>query len=180
WLGDLLAGDADRRFEPVRPSASFTGRLRPYQARGLSWLDFLGRSGLGGVLADDMGLGKTVQLLALFAGDLAERPSGSDTRPSLLICPMSLVGNWQREAVRFTPELRVHVHHGAERARGAAFTDAVAASDLVLTTYALAARDAVALRKINWRRVVVDEAQAIKNAATKQATQIRSIPADTR
>jgi non-specific serine/threonine protein kinase len=180
WLGDLLAGDAERRLEPVTPAASFTGRLRPYQARGLSWLDFLGRSGLGGVLADDMGLGKTVQLLALLAGDLAERTTESDPRPSLLICPMSLVGNWQREAARFTPELRVHVHHGTERARGAAFTDAVAASDLVLTTYALAARDAVALRKINWRRVVVDEAQAIKNAATKQATQIRSIPADTR
>jgi len=180
WLGDLLAGDADRRFEPVWPAESFTGQLRPYQARGLSWLDFLDRSGLGGVLADDMGLGKTVQLLALFAGDLAMRPSGSGSRPTLLICPMSLVGNWQREAARFAPELRVHTHHGAERARGAAFADAVAASDLVLTTYALAARDAVDLRKINWRRVVVDEAQAIKNAATKQATQIRSIPADTR
>jgi hypothetical protein len=180
WLGDLLAGDTERRLEPVMPAASFTGQLRPYQARGLSWLDFLGRSGLGGVLADDMGLGKTVQLLALLAGDLAEQTTDSDPRPTLLICPMSLVGNWQREAARFTPELRVHVHHGAERARGTAFTDAVAASDLVLTTYALAARDAVALRKINWRRIVVDEAQAIKNAATKQATQIRSIPADTR
>ena len=105
---------------------SFDGQLRPYQARGLAWLDFLGRAGLGGVLADDMGLGKTVQLLALLAC-AADRPRP----PSLLVCPMSLVGNWQREAARFTPQLRVHVHHGAERARGEAFTEAVAGCDLV-------------------------------------------------
>ncbi|GAA3627113.1 DEAD/DEAH box helicase [Microlunatus ginsengisoli] len=179
WLGELLSGDAVRRLEPVEPPVSFTGTLRPYQARGLSWLDFLDRAGLGGVLADDMGLGKTVQLLALLSADLG-RPAGAEPRPSLLICPMSLVGNWQREAARFTPELRVHVHHGAERARGKAFTAAVEASDLVITTYALAARDAAALRAVGWRRVVVDEAQAIKNAATKQSTAIRSIPARTR
>jgi len=93
---------------------------------------------------------------------------------------MSLVGNWQREAARFTPDLRVHVHHGKERARGKHFSDAVAASDLVVTTYALAARDAPDLAKIDWRRVVVDEAQAIKNAATKQATAIRGLPARSR
>ena len=93
---------------------------------------------------------------------------------------MSLVGNWQREAERFTPDLRVHVHHGSERARGEAFTTAVAGSDLVITTYAIATRDAAVLRRIPWRRVVVDEAQAIKNAATKQATAIRSIPAAVR
>ncbi len=177
WLGDLLSGTVEQRLEPVAAPDSFIGRLRPYQARGLSWLDFLGRSGLGGVLADDMGLGKTVQLLALLAADA---DADADDRPSLLICPMSLVGNWQREADRFTPDLRVHVHHGAERARGRSFDDAVAANDLVITTYALAARDAAALRAVAWRRVVVDEAQAIKNAATKQATAIRSIPADTR
>jgi hypothetical protein len=173
WLGDLLSGRVERRLAEVDAPASFTGQLRPYQSRGLAWLDFLHRSGLGGVLADDMGLGKTVQLLAL----LAHRAGDG---PSLLVCPMSLVGNWQREAARFTPHLRVHVHHGKERARGKRFTDAVAASDLVITTYALAARDAADLRKITWRRVVGDEAQAIKNAATKQATAIRSLPAGTR
>jgi non-specific serine/threonine protein kinase len=173
WLGELLSGGVEQRLEQVPTPDSFTGQLRPYQARGLAWLDFLGRTGMGGVLADDMGLGKTVQLLALLAGEPADKPS-------LLICPMSLVGNWQREAARFTPELRLHVHHGAERARGKAFADAVADSDLVVTTYALAARDSAALKAIDWRRVVVDEAQAIKNAATKQATAIRSIPAQTR
>ena len=103
-----------------------------------------------------------------------------ESGPSLLVCPMSLVGNWHREAARFTPELRVHVHHGAERARGKEFAAAVAANDLIVTTYALAARDAADLRRIAWRRVVVDEAQAIKNAATRQATAIRSLPAGSR
>ncbi len=173
WLGDLLSAGTEHRLVALTPPDSFDGQLRPYQNRGLAWLDFLGRAGLGGVLADDMGLGKTVQLLALLA-------SQTPGEPTLLVCPMSLVGNWQREAARFTPHLRVHVHHGAERARGAQFREAVTGCDLVITTYALAARDATELRKIGWRRVVVDEAQAIKNAATKQATAIRSIPARSR
>ena len=181
WLGDLLAGQASERLAAVEVPGDFRGTLRPYQARGLSWLDFLGRIGIGGVLADDMGLGKTVQLLAWMSldqqGRSGDEPAGG---PSLLVCPMSLVGNWQREAERFTPDLRVHVHHGSERARGDAFTAAVAGSDLVITTYAIASRDAAVLRRIAWRRVVVDEAQAIKNAATKQATAIRSIPAGVR
>ena len=173
WLGELLSGRAEQVLTAVQTPESFSGQLRPYQSRGLSWLDFMHRAGLGGILADDMGLGKTVQLLALLANDV-------EAGPSLLVCPMSLVSNWHREAARFTPHLRVHVHHGKERARGKRFADAVAAADLVVTTYALAARDAADLRKITWRRVVVDEAQAIKNAATKQATAIRSLPASTR
>ncbi len=181
WLGDLLAGRASERVAPVDVPPDFRGALRPYQARGLSWLDFLGRIGIGGVLADDMGLGKTVQLLALLAVDRHASPGDPSTAgPTLLVCPMSLVGNWEREAERFTPGVRVHVHHGAERARGEAFTAAVANSDLVITTYAIATRDVAVLRRIPWRRVVVDEAQAIKNAATKQATAIRSIPAGVR
>jgi SNF2 family DNA or RNA helicase len=171
WLGDLLAGDADRRLAPVAAPPGFTGELRPYQQRGLSWLSFLEQTGLGGILADDMGLGKTVQLLALLAGD------GGRAGPTLLVCPMSLVGNWQREAARFAPELRLHVHHGAERARGKAFAAAVAEADLVVTTYAIAARDAAALSTLDWHRLVVDEAQAIKNAATKQAVALRKLPA---
>jgi len=181
WLGDLLAGTATERLAAVALPSDFQGALRPYQARGLSWLDFLGRIGIGGVLADDMGLGKTVQLLALLSLDQPDRPGGErEGGPTLLVAPMSLVGNWQREAERFTPNVRVHVHHGSERARGEAFTAAVAGSDLVITTYAIATRDAAVLRRIHWRRVVVDEAQAIKNAATKQATAIRSIPAQVR
>ncbi|MFG1919964.1 SNF2-related protein [Micromonospora sp. NPDC048898] len=170
-LGDLLAGAVERRLTPLDPPPGFQGTLRPYQQRGLAWLAFLRSLGLGGVLADDMGLGKTVQLLALLAGD------PPDAGPTLLVCPMSLVGNWQREAARFTPTLRVHVHHGAERARGAEFTTAAHGADLVLTTYSVAARDAVDLAGIDWHRVVVDEAQAIKNASTRQAEAVRALPA---
>ncbi|MEU5944509.1 DEAD/DEAH box helicase [Micromonospora sp. NPDC047465] len=170
-LGDLLAGAVERRLTPLDPPPGFHGTLRPYQRRGLAWLAFLQSLGLGGVLADDMGLGKTVQLLALLAQDPPE------AGPTLLVCPMSLVGNWQREASRFTPGLRVHVHHGAERARGTAFATAVHEADLVVTTYSVAARDAVDLAGIDWHRVVVDEAQAIKNAATRQAEAVRALPA---
>ncbi|MEU7609806.1 DEAD/DEAH box helicase [Micromonospora sp. NPDC049204] len=170
-LGDLLAGAVERRLTPLDPPPGFQGTLRPYQQRGLAWLAFLRSLGLGGVLADDMGLGKTVQLLALLAGDPPE------AGPTLLVCPMSLVGNWQREAARFTPQLRVHVHHGAERARGAEFTAAAHGADLVVTTYSVAARDAADLAGIDWHRVVVDEAQAIKNASTRQAEAVRALPA---
>ncbi|MEG3633423.1 DEAD/DEAH box helicase [Micromonospora palythoicola] len=170
-LGDLLAGAVDRRLAPLDEPPSFQGTLRPYQRRGLAWLAFLQSLGLGGVLADDMGLGKTVQLLALLAADPPQ------AGPTLLICPMSLVGNWQREAARFTPDKRVHVHHGAQRARGAEFTATVHDADLVLTTYSVAARDAADLAGVDWHRLVVDEAQAIKNAATRQAEAVRALPA---
>ncbi len=174
WLGDLLSPQSERRIEPVPAPPSFVGALRPYQERGLAWLSFLEAIGMGGLLADDMGLGKTIQLLALIAGDPEEAP------PTLLVCPMSLVGNWAREATRFTPTMRVHVHHGAERARGKAFDAAVAGADLVVTTYALLARDGAALRKAPWHRLVLDEAQAVKNAATKAAVAARSVPVQRR
>ncbi|PTA47203.1 DEAD/DEAH box helicase [Micromonospora sp. RP3T] len=170
-LGELLAGEAERRLTPADPPPGFVGTLRPYQRRGLAWLTFLQSLGLGGILADDMGLGKTVQLLALLAGDPPQ------AGPTLLVCPMSLVGNWQREAATFAPDLRVHVHHGAERTRGEEFGAAVQEADLVLTTYSVAARDAVDLAGVDWHRVVVDEAQAIKNAATRQAEAVRALPA---
>ena len=170
WLGDLIGPQVERRFEPVSAPPGFVGSLRPYQERGLAWLSFLESIGMGGLLADDMGLGKTIQLLALIAGDPAASP------PTLLVCPMSLVGNWQREAARFTPRLRVHVHHGGERLRGKEFKAAVASSDLVVTTYALLARDGAGLQALPWHRLVLDEAQAVKNAATKAAIAARSLP----
>jgi non-specific serine/threonine protein kinase len=180
WLADLLSGRSDERVEQVATPDGFVGTLRPYQQRGLAWLTFLDRIGLGGVLADDMGLGKTVQLLALLAGDAPAKAREDDVGPTLLICPMSLVGNWQREAATFAPQLAVHVHHGAERARGEAFAAVVADADLVLTTYAIATRDVQALAAIPWRRVVLDEAQAVKNAATKQSAAVRALPSQHR
>jgi SNF2 family DNA or RNA helicase len=177
WLGDLLSGHADGRLEPMGTPASFRGELRPYQERGLAWLSFLGTLRLGAVLADDMGLGKSPQTLALLA---AERDRGTATGPTLLICPMSLVGNWQHEAARFTPGLVVHVHHGSDRLAGPELAAAVAAADLVITTYGVATRDREALAQVPWSRVVCDEAQNIKNAATLQARAVRAIPAGSR
>jgi superfamily II DNA or RNA helicase len=174
WLGDLISGQADRRLEPMTTPAGFHGELRPYQERGLSWLSFLGELGLGGILADDMGLGKTIQLLSL----IAAQPGGGG--PTLLICPMSLVGNWQREAARFTPGLRVHVHHGADRLEGESLDAALRDADLVLTTYGVATRDQAALSQVSWARVVCDEAQNIKNHATRQARAVRGLPAAAR
>jgi hypothetical protein len=171
WLGDLLSGQADRRLRPMTAPEGFVGALRPYQERGLAWLSFLGDLGLGGILADDMGLGKTIQLLSL----IAAAPG-----PTLLICPMSLVGNWQREAARFTPDLRVHVHHGADRLDGDSLAAALADTDLVITSYGVATRDRAALGRVTWARVVCDEAQNIKNHATKQAQAVRGLPAATR
>jgi len=174
WVGDLLAEAVDRRLEPAATPPGFKGILRPYQERGLAWLGFLGGLGLGACLADDMGLGKTVQVLALLQG---ERSSGDLPGPTLLICPMSVVGNWQREAERFAPALRVHVHHGSERLAGEALADAVAGCDLFVTTYGLVVRDQEALAAVPWARIVLDEAQNIKNSAARQTQAVRALPA---
>jgi non-specific serine/threonine protein kinase len=186
WLGELLAADGNRRLEAIPTPAAFAGELRPYQQRGLAWLAFMSSVGLGGCLADDMGLGKTIQLLALL---LAEREAPADgangaraprrrrVGPTLLICPMSVAGNWQREAQRFAPSLRVHVHHGRERITGRAFARTARASDIVFTTYALALRDRETLGAVKWERLVLDEAQNIKSIETKQTRAIRGLQA---
>ncbi|HET6191442.1 MAG TPA: SNF2-related protein [Trebonia sp.] len=194
WLGDLLSGQADQRLEPMETPVGFGGRLRPYQQRGLSWLSFLGRLGVGAILADDMGLGKTVQILSLLSfggtapprygenqGTVRDAPvHDNSVAPTLLICPMSLVGNWQREAARFTPDLAVHVHHGADRLGGAELAAALAAVDLVITTYQTLARDRALLSEVRWARLVCDEAQAIKNHLSLQAKAVRSLPTASR
>ncbi|TDD76861.1 DEAD/DEAH box helicase [Actinomadura rubrisoli] len=176
-FGDLLSGEADRRLTPLPTPEELDAELRPYQERGLAWLAFMNDLGLGALLADDMGLGKTVSVLSLL---VHEREDGAHPGPTLAILPMSLVGNWQREAARFTPKLRVYVHHGTGRRRGEELARAVAGADLVLTTYGTAARDAEMLAPIGWERVVCDEAQALKNSGTRQARAVRSIPARSR
>ena len=200
WLGELLAGTVPRAFEVVDAPDQFCTRLRPYQQRGLSWLAFLSRIGLGACLADDMGLGKTVQLLALEAlersggapgsggGDpdesgsaLSAPGSGApEHRPTLLLCPMSLVGNWQREAAKFAPGLRVYAHHGPGRASGEHLGELLTTTDLVVTTYGTALRDLEELEAVEWRRVVLDEAQAVKNSLSQSAKAVRRLKADHR
>ena len=172
-LGELLSGDLE--LPPVTLPADFGTELRPYQHRGVAWLSLLSQLGLGAILADDMGLGKTVQALALLATEHGV-VRGEDG-PTLVVCPMSLVGNWQREAARFAPMLRVHVHHGSGRPSGLRLREAVEGADLVITTYGLVQRDLGQLREIGWRRVIADEAQQIKNPATGQAKAVRALPA---
>ena len=143
--------------QPVDPPPSFNGELRSLSARWPGMASFSPRFGFGGCLADDMGLGKTVQALAL----LEERRLAK-AGPSLVVVPRSLLFNWRLEALRFTPAMRVLVHEGRDRARDvASFAD----HDLVLVTYGTLRRDAAVLAKSEFDYVILDEAQAIKNAS---------------
>ncbi len=174
WMAEVIARLLQHEtMEPVSPSPAFHGTLRPYQLRGLAWLDFLHRFGLGACLADDMGLGKTVQALALVDRDYQQ----GIRRPVLLVCPTSVVANWQREAERFTPELPITVHQGPERLRATRLRDAASRAGLLVTSYPILRADAEDLLQIDWHGVIFDEAQNIKNAATRQsqiACQLRS------
>ncbi|HSK60377.1 MAG TPA: DEAD/DEAH box helicase, partial [Actinomycetospora sp.] len=147
--------------------------------RGLSWLAFLARLGLGGVLADDMGLGTTLQVLALEAHErdgAADRPG-----PTLLVCPTSVVSTWRREAERFVPGLRVAVHHGAGRTDpGEAAAGGFDGADLVVTSYGTLVRDSDALSGLAWHRVVLDEAQMVKNNRSRGAKAVRRLDAEQR
>jgi superfamily II DNA or RNA helicase len=158
-----------RGIETVPSPCGLRGELRPYQARGVDWLQFLRAFGLSGILADDMGLGKTVQALTHL---LVEKEAGRGDRPSLLVAPTSLMGNWRREAQRFTPDLRVVVLHGADRQQHFA---QIGDADLVITTYPLLLRDGAALTAHDYHYLVLDEAQAVKNPRAKAARVVREI-----
>jgi len=176
WVAEIFGPThASERLDMVVQPKLFQGTLRPYQLAGLSWLAFLDRYGLGACLADDMGLGKTIQLIALMQHERERAPEGERVGTTLLVCPMSVLGNWHRELTRFAPELTVHLHHGLDRPQGDALAEIVAKVDVVITTYALVARDKEAMEKIQWRRVALDEAQHIKNPPTKQTAAIRSL-----
>ncbi|EIT85761.1 SWF/SNF family helicase [Fictibacillus macauensis ZFHKF-1] len=158
---------------PIKaPSTHFQGSLRDYQKTGSSWLLFLRKFGLGGCLADDMGLGKTIQTIDYL---LLARENRQNASPALLICPTSVLGNWQKELEQFAPTLKVAVHYGATRAKGTDFQSAFQGYDLVLTTYTTAQLDIELFRAIVWDSVIIDEAQNIKNSATKQSRSIRSL-----
>ena len=169
WLGGermRQLGARLARFEGIVPVAvptNFHASLRPYQQEGLAWLQFLREYALSGILADDMGLGKTVQALAHL---LVEKTSARLDRPALVIAPTSMMSTWAAEAARFAPDLSVLISHGSMRhERGEVFSE----YDVVLTTYALLARDEEKLMAQQWHMVILDEAQNIKNPKTKAA-----------
>lgn len=188
-----LSGHLERWLEQLRTVSelplvdkphAFQGELRPYQLQGVSWLAFLRRFGLGGCLADDMGLGKTIQFTAylLHVQELSQRAQAGEAEgaalpPSLLICPTSVIGNWEKELQRFAPSLRVKIHYGPRRAKGEDFAASVSDADLLITSYALAPLDEEELSGITWHALCLDEAQNIKNIYTKQSAAIRRLPA---
>jgi hypothetical protein len=175
WLGGArLRAELERQRAPRAPAKEpegFRAILRGYQREGLAWLGLLADAGLGGILADDMGLGKTVQVLAHL---LAEKQRGRLGQPALVIAPTSLVGNWRDEAARFAPDLSVLVVHGPERA---GLHAEIPRHDLIITTYPLLLRDRDALAEHAYSVLVLDEAQAIKNAKSQAAKIVRELTA---
>ena len=173
WANDIVQRAAEAPSLAITQPEGFAGELRTYQAEALAWLGFLDAAELGGCLALDMGLGKTPTVLAHMA-----RSAGHG--PALVIAPAAVVGNWAAEAARFAPKLRVLVHHGASRSSARVLEAQIGRADIVVTTYATAVRDVEALAKVEWSRVVLDEAQAIKNPANETSQQLRRIPSRSR
>jgi len=179
--------------EPVPDGLN--GELRPYQQLGMSWLWFLRQHGFGACLADDMGLGKTVQLISYLLkvkdevvpdtlntvrrGKKEENTPASKakvpTKAALIICPTSVLGNWQKELERFAPEMKVYLHYGSNRLKEEAFSEKVQAADVVLTSYGLSHLDYEEFESLIWSTIAIDEAQNIKNAQTKQSKAVRKL-----
>jgi superfamily II DNA or RNA helicase len=187
WASDIVQRASRASTDPVTTPDGFRGELRTYQAEALAWIGFLDAAELGGCLALDMGLGKTPTVLAHLArtsraraAEIAANDGVGEREPALVIAPAAVVGNWAAEASRFTPSLRVLVHHGALRSSDRELGNEIARADVVITTYATALRDIDALAKVTWGRIVLDEAQAIKNPASDTAQQLRRIPARSR
>ncbi len=183
----------------VADPAQFQGTLRPYQRRGVGWLVYLETLGLNGCLADDMGMGKSAQVIARLVHEREQSPPPSPKRktkkaattvdavlphpilPTLLIAPTSVIGNWGKEIEKFAPHLRYMLHHGSDRIRDAnAFKSAVHNCDVVITSYTLVRMDEPMLSAQPWQRIVIDEAQNIKNPKAAQTKAILKLPAASR
>jgi SNF2 family DNA or RNA helicase len=174
-LGELIDNLTDRKsVEPITEIKDLNGILRPYQARGVGWLSFLEKWSLGACLADDMGLGKTLQLIA-FVLNLHHQKKLN--KSILVVCPTSVLNNWEREIQKFAPTLSTIIHHGEQRNQGKTFVKEVANKQLVITSYSLVYRDLKTLQQIDWEGIVLDEAQNIKNSTAKQAQAVREISA---
>ncbi|MHC5816351.1 MAG: DEAD/DEAH box helicase [Nostoc sp.] len=159
---------------PFPTPTGFQGQLRPYQERGAAWLSFLERWGLGACLADDMGLGKTIQFIAFL---LHLKKQDALENPTLLVCPTSVLGNWEREVNKFAPSLKILQYHGDKRPKGKAFLEAVKKHDLIVTSYSLLHRDIKSLQSVSWQIIVLDEAQNVKNPEAKQSKAVRQLSA---
>ena len=177
WLQELLDNLQQKGgIQQMEAPDGFAGQLRPYQQLGYSWLAFLRQWGLGACLADDMGLGKTPTTLAALQLDCQQ---GND-RPNLIVCPTSVINNWQREAARFTPDLTVLLHHGPNRHQGEELRRLAADHQAVITSYGTLNRDQGDLDAVPWRGVILDEAQNVKNHLSQQARAASSLEADYR
>jgi SNF2 family DNA or RNA helicase len=179
WLAEWLErmSQAGPLSELQQPSG-LNGELRPYQRYGYSWLSFFRHFRLGACLADDMGLGKTIQTIALLLHE--KEMLGALPAPTLLVCPTSVVTNWEREVKRFAPGLSTLVHQGVNRLRGEEFVQAAQRVDMLLTSYALVRQDAETMQSIQWLGVILDEAQNIKNPTAKQTQAARRLNSDFR
>jgi SNF2 family DNA or RNA helicase len=186
-LAEMLAKLNDKsQLEPVSDLPGFQGTLRGYQQRGVSWLHYLENLGLNGCLADDMGLGKSAQVIARLVQEREQvqqktksKPKTKSTvPPTLLIAPTSVVGNWQKEIEKFAPQLTTLIHHGSQRVQDLkAFKDASQKTDVVITSFTLARKDEKFFTSVDWHRLVVDEAQNIKNPKAAQTKAICKLPA---
>ena len=168
-LATRVAGIASAP-SPLEPPPGLLATLRPYQQRGLAWLAGMCDAGLGGCLADDMGLGKTIQVIALH---LHRRDAKAG--PTLVVCPASLLGTWEREARRFAPGIPVRRYHGGGR-----HLQDLASDEIVLVTYGVVLRDSARLAEVGWGMVVADEAQHAKNPLSRTARELRAVPATAR
>ncbi len=184
WLGDILSGLRDPdRLRQREISRNFQGTLRNYQEIGHNWLWFLSNLGLGACLADDMGLGKTIQVLSLLL--VLKESDPPPGKPSLLVLPASLLGNWKAEIERFSPTLRARYVHLSESSRSSliklagAPEKALSKIDVVLTTYGMLLRQKW-IREMDWQLVILDEAQAIKNPSARQTRAVKELKAAAR
>lgn len=173
-LLDKLLDKRDLPETPIPPA--LLTELRPYQKTGFDYLVFMRQEGFGLCLADDMGLGKTVQLIAYLLHVHGKNPE----QPSLIICPTSVLGNWQKELERFAPNLNVVAHYGTNRPKAGDFAKFLSEEkpDVVLSTYGIASSDAEEMQAIHWTSITLDEAQNIKNMYTKQSRTIRKFKGD--
>ena len=182
-LAAMLAKLADHAdLEQIENPQRLNATLRDYQKRGVSWLRYLEQLGLNGCLADDMGLGKTIQVIANLVLVQDEVEAGAQqTGPTLLIAPTSVMGNWQKEVEKFAPQLKTAIHHGTNRLKNAAeFNEFCLAQDMLITSYSLVRKDIKLLEAINWQRIVLDEAQNIKNPKSAQTKAIFKLNARSR